>query len=296
MKPYIVFLVLFSTVVHAATRTSTDYSITAETADSGGRRASSASYTHDGSAGLVAGVSTATAETAKHGYIAQLFDVTGLVVGAASPDVEETLTLQLSTRQLLDDATFLAISAGAVAWSRTGAISGVSPTGLATAGAVYEDSPASVQGTSGGFTGSLALTVLDTIADNFGSYAADGLGDDWQVQYFGQNNPLAAPARDPDGDGHPNLFEFVANLVPTDSSSRFRIRLEPVPGQPAQMNVIFSPRLDGRTYTVKASTSLAAGSWTPLVTPPTADNGTERSVTDLNATGAKKFYRVEVQK
>ena len=27
--------------------------------------------------------------------------------------------------------------------------------------------------------------MLDTIADNFGSYAGDGIGDDWQVQYSG---------------------------------------------------------------------------------------------------------------
>jgi hypothetical protein len=30
--------------------------------------------------------------------------------------------------------------------------------------------------------------VLDTIADNFGSYAGDGIGDDWQVQYSGVDN------------------------------------------------------------------------------------------------------------
>jgi len=62
------------------------------------------------------------------------------------------------------------------------------------------------------------------------------------------------------------------------------------------MNIFFTPRLDGRTYTVKASTTFAAGSWSPLVNPPTADNGTERTVTDINITDTKKFYRVEIQK
>jgi hypothetical protein len=295
--PLVSLLLILPPPLHAAPRTSANYTIPAETADSGGCRATSTNYTHDGSVGPVAGISTAAAGTAKQGYIAQLFDVTGLVVGSASTDVNETGTLQLSARQILDDASFLALDAGTVAWSPvSGPITSVSSAGIVTAGTVYQNSPASVQGSSGGFTGSIALNVLDTVADNFGTYAADGLGDDWQVQYFGQDNPLAAPARDPDGDGHPNLFEFVAGLVPTDRSSRFRVQLAPVPGQPAQMNIIFTPRLDGRTYTVKASTSLAADSWNPLISPPTTENGTERTVTDLNATGTKKFYRVDIQK
>ena len=62
------------------------------------------------------------------------------------------------------------------------------------------------------------------------------------------------------------------------------------------MIVIFSPRLDGRTYTVKTSTNLAPGSWAPLGSSPPTDNGSERTVTDLNATGNKKFYRVDIQK
>ena len=46
----------------------------------------SASYANDGSAGLVVGISTvaAPAETAKHGYLAQLYDATGLTPTAAT--------------------------------------------------------------------------------------------------------------------------------------------------------------------------------------------------------------------
>lgn len=290
-------LLILTLPLHAATRTSANYTIATETADSGGRRATSASYTHDGSAGLVSGISTATGGTAKHGYIAQLFDVTGLVVGASSSDVNEVGTLQISARQLLDDATFLALDAGAVAWSPvSGPIASVSSSGLVTAGTVYQNSPASVQGSFAGFTGSISLNVLDTLPDNFGSYSADGLPDEWQVQYFGQDNPLAGPSKDATGTGQTNLFKYVAGLAPTDPNARFIVRIEPVSGQPAQMKVNFSPRLDGRTYTVKASTSLAAGSWSPLVSMSTTDNGSERTVTDLNATGTKKFYRVDIQK
>jgi hypothetical protein len=72
------------------------------------------------------------------------------------------------------------------------------------------------------------------------------------------------------------------------------LRLEAVPGQPSRRNVIFSPRLDGRTYTVKARPALESGSWQPLSTFSQSDNGAERTVTDLNAAGAKKFYRIEI--
>ena len=137
---------------------------------------------------------------------------------------------------------------------------------------------------------------IDTIPDNFGSYAGDGLGDGWQVQYFGLNNPQAGPNVDASGTGQTNMFKYVAGLVPTDPASRFSVWVEPVPGQTAQVRVIFFPRLDGRTYTVKASPSLAAGSWAPLGSSSTTDNGNERTVTDLNASGTKRFYTVEVQK
>lgn len=64
--------------------TSASYSITTDIADAVGTRATSASYTNDGSAGGVAGLSTvaAPAETANSGYVAQLYDVTGLTLTA----------------------------------------------------------------------------------------------------------------------------------------------------------------------------------------------------------------------
>ena len=296
------FLALLSLVpvstVLAVPRTSANYAITAETTDAGGLRAASANYSNAGSAGLIAGVSTvaAPAEIAKSGYIGQLYDVTGLIVNSATPSVDEAATLQLGAWQLLDDATFLAVDAGSVTWGIvSGPITGISVTGLATAGLVFQNTSATVEGTFGGFTGSLNFTVLDSIPDNFGAYAGDGLGDDWQVQYFGQNNPHAAPALDPDGDGQTNQFEFTAGLVPNDPASVFQLRIAPVPGQSSRKNIIFSPRLDGRTYIVESLPALG-GAWQPLTTGTQSDSGDERTVTDLNATGAKKFYRVEISR
>jgi hypothetical protein len=239
----------------------------------------------------------APAEIARAGYIAQLYDITGLVVNSAQPSVNENESVQLAAWQLLDDTTFLAVDANAVTWGVAVApIASISASGLATAQTVYEDTPASVEGSLGGFTGALNLTVLNVSRDDFGAYAGDGIDDAWQYQYFGLDNPLAAPGLDPDGDGGTNAFEFTAGLVPTDPSSRFRLHLEGVPGQPSRRNVVFTPRLDGRTYTVQSRAALESGLWQPLPGFIQSDNGAERTVTDLNATGAKKFYRVEITK
>ncbi len=287
---------LITCSVVATPRTSSSYSITAEVADIGGTRSSSANYTNDGSAGPVSGVSTVAApvQTAKSGYVAQLYDVSGLLLNSATPDVNETDTLQFAAWQLLDDATLLATDENAVTWNIvSGPLIEISASGLATTDAVSQITSASVSGTFGGFTGSLNFTVLDTIPDNFGAYAGDGLGDDWQVQFFGENNPLAAPALDPDGDGADNNFEFTAGLIPNDPASTFQMRLAPVPGQPVRRRIIFSPRLDGRTYTVQSRLTLG-DAWQPLGSSTQSDVGSERTVTDLSAGGARKFYRVEI--
>lgn len=290
---------LMTTALHAGPRTSTDYSLVTDTADAGGKRGTSASYTNDGSAGGIAGLSTvaAPAETARHGYIGQLYEVTALQLAAAPTTVNEGGTRQLSAAQLLDDATTINVSANSIAWSVQSGPLSIDANGLATAATVYENSAATAQGSLGGNTGTLGLTIFDTIPDNFGSYAGDGIGDDWQVQFFGQNNPNAGPAVDADLDGHNNLFEFTAGLVPTDALSVFNWRIEPVVGQPAQKKVIFSPIVAGRSYTVVTSPTIGTGaSWGNLVGGTVGDNGNERTVTDLNATENKKFYKVEIVK
>ena len=294
-----IFLALLTTAAHAGPRTSASYTIATDTADGGGRRATSASYTHDGSVGLVAGLSTvaAPAETAKSGYVAQLTDVTGLTLTAASLDVNETATDQLAAWLALDDATFLAVPAASVAWSvQSGPLTGISAASVATAGIVYQDTAATAQGVFSGNTGTLGLTVKNVNPDDFGSYATDGLDDAWQNQYFGLNNPNAAPAADPDGDGENNLFEFTAGLIPNDPQSRFTFTIQSVPGQPTQKKLIFAPRLTDRTYAVKFKTDLDAGTWATLPGATFTDNGLERTVTDPTATEPKKFYQVEIGK
>ena len=290
----------------AATRTtaSGDYSLTAESSEAGGGKIKGGPgdiYRIDSSIGGVVGLAVASSPALdlKAGYAGQLYDATALVVSAAPATVNETAARQLAGVQLLDDSTLLAVSAAAINWSVfSGPVASISAAGLATAGTVFQNTQATVQGTFGGFTGSLNLTVLDSIADNFGAYAGDGVGDDWQVQYFGAPpNASAGPSVDFDGTGQTNLFKYLAGLNPLDPNSRFTLTIQSVPGQPGQRNVIFAPRLTDRTYTVTATPALAAGSYVPLTNPSApSDTGPQRTITDLNAGGAAKFYRVEITK
>ncbi|MBS0657491.1 MAG: hypothetical protein JSR82_04495 [Verrucomicrobia bacterium] len=283
----------------ADVRSSANYSVAAEVVDGGGRRTSGGVYTNDATIGGLAGLSTVTtpALTAKHGYAGQLFDVASLSLAVANANVNETANRQVNATAVLDDGSTLTLGNSAFTWSIvTGPLSAISSAGLATAGVVYQDTSASVQATYAGVAQQLTLNVVNSNLDNFGTYAGDGIDDAWQVQYFGLNNPQAGPTVDVDGDGQNNLFEYTAGTVPNQAGSRFALRDEAVPGQPTQKRIIFSPRLTDRTYVVQFATDLALGNWQTLTNLTTSDNGQERTVTDLGATGAKRFYRVQVTK
>jgi hypothetical protein len=283
--------------LHAGSRSSASYTIPAEVTDAGGGRAISVRYTHDGSMGAIAGTSAALPSlTLTAGFLSQLSSA-GFMLTAASRNVPEGSPVQLSATIRQEDGTEIIVPAASVAWSvHSGPISAINAGGLATAGLVALNTVATVMGTYNGQTAALGITVMDTIPDNFGSYAGDGLPDDWQTQFFGVDHPLAGPASDPDGDGHSNQFEFTAGLVPTDSLSRFLLRVDPVLNMPAQKNVVFAPIVAGRTYTVEFAATSTSGPWALLTGAPQSDNGSVRTVTDTNAAGPKKFYRVMIRK
>lgn len=282
-------------ILHAGPRTSASYSLPTDTTDAGGRRSASASYSNDASIGGVTGRSNvaAPAETARHGYIGQLYEVTGLQLAATPATVNEGATRQISASSLLDDATTFAVPAASVTWSVLSGPLTINASGLTLAGTVYQDTAATVQGVLAGRTGTLGITVLNTLLDNFGTYAADGIVDSWQVQYFGLNNPNGGPNADPDADGQDNLFEYNACLVPTDPNSRFRLSFDILPGQPLAQRITISPRYAGCEYILQSSTSLLSPSWIDLTEAPFTDQGEQRTFTGLNAASARKFYRVK---
>ena len=300
MRTILAILLTAAGALHAGPRSSASYSVGTDTVDAGGQRITSASYSHDGSLGGITGISTVAspAETAKHGYIGQLTEVTALQLAASPATVDEGGTRQLSAWEALDDDSFNALPATSITWSvMAGPFNGIDANGLATAGTVYEDTLATAQGDYGTRTATLGITVLNVNTDDIPGYSGDGLDDAWQVEHFGLGNPNAAPTIDADFDGQDNRFEFTAGLIPTDAASRFLIDPAPVPNEPGQMNLVIRPRLPDRTYTVKWSATLGPSAmWMNLTSFTIFDDGTTRTITDLDASGGAKFYHVEITK
>ena len=277
-------------------RSSANYSVAADTVDSGGKKSSSVNYSNDGSLGGVGGISTAPGpETVKHSYIGQLYDMTGINLNATPTTVNEGSTRQLSASALVDDGTTFALAGPSVAWIIvSGPIFSINASGLATAGTVYENTPATVRGDYSGMSGTLGLTVVNVGNDDFGIYAGDGVDDLWQVQNFGLNNPSGLGNADPDGDRQNNSFEYVAGTNPSDANSKFNLSIANVPGQPTRKALTFSPRFATRTYTVQYKLTLGPPGFASLPGSSTSDAGPVRTVTDLNATDPTRFYRVQI--
>jgi hypothetical protein len=287
-------IVLFASSLQAGS--SANYTLAPEALDHGGQRGTSTNYTLNSSA-MPGGHGSSAAYTLRSGFAGQLADAiaTALELSASPLTVNEGSTRQLSATLIFDDLSTQPLNAASITWSvQSGPLASISASGLATAAPVYQDSAAIAQGSYQSFTDTITLTVLNSLPDNFGAYAADGIDDDWQVQYFGLDNADAAPDADPDFDGQNNLFEFTAGLVPTSASSFFRVQATSVPGLPSQKRILFSPRFDDRTYTVQTSLSLLASGWQTLTTFTISDAATVRTVTDTQATEPRKFYRVQI--
>lgn len=106
---------------------------------------------------------------------------------------------------------------------------------MATAAAVYQDTPAIVRGVSGPYAVEIEVTILDVLADNFGSDAADDLPDSWQVRYFGADAAKAGKYDDFDNDGVGNLIEFASGTDPANGKRqplRFESGALAAPGMP----------------------------------------------------------------
>lgn len=135
------------------------------------------------------------------------------------------------------------------------------------------------------------------ITGSSGLYAADGIDDAWQAQYFGQNNPQAAPNADPDNDGRNNLQEFIEGTIPNDAASHLIVEVQPVSGQVGQKKISFSPVVTGRNYAVEYASATGNPAWYPLSGATQSDAGNVRSVIDTSAhQGAACLYRVRSSK
>jgi hypothetical protein len=271
--------------------------LSAASLDSGGGRVTNGTVTIDTCVGGVVGWCTnATGgQVAKVGYAGQLYDLVALQVSATPTTVQETATRQLVALGQFDDDTVGDLSDVASWRVVTGALISVGADGLATAATVYQNTTGTAEAKHDGKPDTLVLLVLNTDPDNFGSYAGDGIHDDWQVGYFGVHSTNALPTADPDRDGGNNEYEWITGTHPSNSASLFQIvKIEPVSGVSTQMDISFDPTFTSRTYQVVSVNALTSGAWTALGAFSESTNGTERTVRDLTATNTPVFYRVRV--
>ena len=98
-----------------------------------------------------------------------------------------------------------------------------------------------------------------------------------------------------DGDGVTNLDEDIAGTNPLSSASKFVVKnVVPLSGGGFQITV---PTVIGRTYTLKSSTDLLT--WNnedEALSINISGTGNDLVLSDLNPTGQRKFYRVDVTK
>jgi len=249
----------------------------------------------DDFAGAVSNV-TAGGVQEKSNYIGQLYDVTAVAVNATPNTFDETLTRQLSATATLDDLTLLALAAADVQWSVfLGPLTGIDASGLATADTVFADTAATAQGSFQGVNGQLGLTVLNTDPDNFGTYAGDGLGDTWQVNFFGSPpNANAAPAANPDNDPYDNRIEFLTGYDPTDAGDFFQLNVIDVTGSSATLEL--SKIIPGTRYRIERTVDLTrTDPWSEFTNFTTLSEIFDHQLNDPSATGARWFYRVGVE-
>ena len=122
----------------------------------------------------------------------------------------------------------------------------------------------------------------------------------WRLQYFGApaNLGTAADAADANGDGESNLYEFATNQNPLANTRATPTMVRN--GANLEFTYLRSKTamLDGVTFTVEWSDTLAAGSWSSAVLAETtiaATTSTEtRKVTLPYGTGTSRFVRLRI--
>jgi glucose/arabinose dehydrogenase len=132
---------------------------------------------------------------------------------------------------------------------------------------------------------SLLTRWIGTELTNYQSFA------DWQIMWFGStNNPLAAPAADPDGDGANNYYEYLTHTSPlTNYPPPWKISIDDAAGT---VGISFL-RVANLGMVVETSTDLL--SWAPWDVP---ENRLWFSVSNfvdtISGPVTSRFYRVRL--
>jgi hypothetical protein len=302
MKPCFIVLSLAIALLSASnSANANDYSLITGSFDQGGGRGTSSDYELIGSLSSSAGEVLQSADYTLYPHLpGQLYTPVEMQITAAPAAMAENGTKQLAATQVMDDDTTLPVPAAEVTWLvLSGPVTSISAAGVAQAGSVYENTAASVQGSASGVSGTLNLTVLDSIPDNFGSYAGDGLPDGWQVQTMGLSGNKGGPALDPDGDGLSNLMEYALGLDPVLQSTL------PASTMLNSGNMEFTYTRSktaitgGTQFQVQWSDTLEAASWngSGVSEQILSDDGTHQQVKATLPAGSagRRFVRLRVQ-
>jgi hypothetical protein len=266
--------------------------LTTAVVDAGGGLTSGGEVEIAGSFGAFGDVSSGDDTTARAGFPAQLYDPARVSITPGNAGLTDNSSASFTAEILCDDDTTLAPDS--IAWSVNNPLLAVTGSGEVIVALLPSGFAATLTATAAGVTGTAALSVFDTTPDDFGLYAGEGLPDAWQAQHFGVNNPDAAPAADPDADGHDNQTEYLAGTDPLDAASFLQLRFAPGPPPPGTRVLEFAPYLPGRTYTLESSDTLAAPWITLPDAPVPATTPGEGQFTDPTITAARKFYRLRI--
>lgn len=259
--------------------------------DGGGGNSTGTLYSVIGNIGVIGGYGTAGSivNSSGAGYTGP--SVVSLALTATPASVNQGGTSQLTGMAEMDDQTFTILSGNDIAWNAVNyPLQSITTGGFATAVSnVYATPVGNVYGSYDGVLGHTSLAVA-------GPYASSTIPDTWFVQFFGAApNPNAAPTADASGTSQNNLFKYTAGLDPTNPASIFTLHIQDVPAQAGHKALVINPRWSDRTYSLIYRTNLVAGTdWTNLTTVTLSDNGTERILTDTNATDSAKFYRIQI--
>ncbi|HWB03485.1 MAG TPA: CotH kinase family protein [Verrucomicrobiales bacterium] len=131
----------------------------------------------------------------------------------------------------------------------------------------------------------LAISRFQRVSLYPGDADNDGLPDTWETRR-GLNPASNDAALDSDGDGVPNISEFLSDTAPLDASSRFTasVSIE------ADTATLTFTAAEGRSYAIQRSPDM--GSWTTLTTLPAAPAERAIEYHPPAAPGSHFFYRV----
>lgn len=278
-----------------AQRASANYKVESETISAGVSEATSPTYEGTSGAGLPPPTEQTSPEYQTTPELSGQLSVPLGFALAGPLTVAEGDTAQYYPAIALDDGTFQSLGLEGAGFELLTASSyaQLSTDGLLTADLLPQAESLTLQVTQGLAQATRTITLQNTLKDNFGPYAGDGLDDAWQFLWFGPADPRGVAAVDADGDGFDNAYEHLTGTSPLDRSSAFRLGLQPAP-EADGLHLHLPPLLAGRRYRIQTSLTLTPP-WVDLeVLTPIADEPASTLPVHVGESGPIGFYRVVV--